>query len=88
MYNTHMNKFKFALESRGISPSDASAKGIPLATVQKHYYGSRNVGIKSVLKYEDILGIPRSELRPDLWPPAIATPATSPEASRGGGDAA
>ena len=87
MYNMRMNKFKLALESRGISPSDASAKGIPLATVQKHYYGSRNVGIKSVLKYEEILGIPRSELRPDLWPPTAA-PATALSSEEVGGDAA
>ena len=36
-----------------------------------------------------ILGIPRSELRPDLWPPdgLTATP-TTPPAAEGGEDAA
>lgn len=84
LYNAHMNKFKLALEQRGLSPADVAQKGALLTTVQKHFYGSRNVGPVSAILYEQLIGIPRSELRPDLWPPATATPATQ----RGGEDAA
>lgn len=82
-----MNKFKLALKERGLSPADVAQKGALLTTVQKHFYGSRNVGPASAILYEQILGIPRSELRPDLWPPTAA-PATSPSSEEGGGDAA
>lgn len=30
--------------------------------------------------YEQVLGIPRSELRPDLWPPDITAIPTTPPA--------
>ena len=64
-----MNTLKLALERRGFSMSDAARKGIPLATIAKHCNGEREIGLKAVLRYENLLGIPRSELRPDLWPP-------------------
>lgn len=87
-----MNRLKLALQSRGLTPSEAAKTGLSLTTVQKHYYGSREVGPMYALKYERILGIPRSELRPDLWPPdgLTATPTTPPEPERseGGEDAA
>ena len=63
-----MNTLKNALEKRGISMCEASRKGIPLTTIVKHCNGNRQLGIKATLRYEALLGIPRSELRPDLWP--------------------
>ena len=66
--------------------------GVPFHNIYKQYKGERGVGPNSALLYERILGIPRSELRPDLWPPdaLTATPTTPPEPehSEGGGDAA
>ena len=64
-----MKYLKLALERRGLSMSDAARKGIPLSTIAKHCNGERELGLKAVLRYERLLGIPRSELRPDLWPP-------------------
>lgn len=64
-----MKYLKLALERRGLSMSDAARKGIPLSTIAKHCNGERELGLKAVLRYESLLGIPRSELRPDLWPP-------------------
>ena len=44
----------------------------------QHYTGRRKVTAEQAMKYERVLGIPRSELRPDLWPPTEAAPATPP----------
>lgn len=62
--------FRKALDSRGITRMDAvRATRITHMTVYMHYDGRRKVKAEQALKYEDALGIPRSELRPDLWPP-------------------
>lgn len=45
--------------------------GVPFHNIYKQYKGERGVGPNSALLYERILGIPRSELRPDLWPPEV-----------------
>ena len=63
-----MNTLRKALEKRSISIAEASKRGIPLTTIAKHCNGDRQLGVKAVLRYEELLGIPRSELRPDLWP--------------------
>jgi len=71
VYSVRMNTTNFAkaLNGRGISVSEAARKpGCKRATVYKHYTGERNVGAMAALIYEQALGIPRSELRPDLWP--------------------
>ena len=64
-----MNTLKNALKKRGISMCEASRKGIPLTTIVKHCNGNRQIGVMATLRYEELLGIPRSELRPDIWPP-------------------
>ncbi len=51
--------------------NDVSKKGIDYSTVRKHFVGTRGIGPRYALLYERLLGIPRSELRPDLWPPNI-----------------
>ena len=45
---------------------EASKQGLPYSTVRKHWLGERELGLKSVIRYEQILGIPRSELMPEL----------------------
>lgn len=57
--------------------------GYPYPTVWRHASGKRNVSPEAALRYERTLGIPRSELRPDLWPPEDGTsssPAPAKEA--------
>lgn len=65
------NTLKIALDVRGLTVLEASKKGAPYQTLRKQYLGERAVGWKSALRYESILGIPRSELRPDLWPAPV-----------------
>ena len=40
------------------------------STVLHHCKGIRIISAESAVKYAHGLGIPLSELRPDLWPPA------------------
>ena len=79
-----MNTLKIALDQRVMTCREAARLGVPYHNIFKQYKGKRGVGPKSAILYELILGIPRSELRPDLWPTATATPATQ----RGGEDVA
>ena len=72
-----MNTLKLALDSRGLTCLEAAKRGVPYHNIFKQYRGLRGVGPRSAILYERILGIPRSELRPDLWPPTTP-PATSP----------
>lgn len=44
--------------------------GISYPTFFQHLTGTRRVSPEMAIFYEEKLGIPRSELRPDLWPPA------------------
>lgn len=87
MYNYGMNMLKLALERRGLTVADvarqAAIAGIPLTTFYKHCSGKRTLGEKAVLRYERLLGIPRYELRPDLWPwpPIAAIPRTKRESA-------
>lgn len=60
---------------------EASKQGLPYSTVRKHWLGERELGLKSVIRYEQILGIPRSELMPELFTPAVPSiPSESEEA--------
>ena len=59
---------------------EASKQGLPYSTVRKHWLGERELGLKSVIRYEQILGIPRSELMPELFTPA--SPAFPPNPKR------
>ena len=74
-----MNTLKKALEKRGLTCLTASRLGAPYQTLYKQYRGERNIGVQSALLYERLLGIPRHELRPDLWPPAFPNTPTAPE---------
>ena len=67
--------------SRGLSCKAVAKTGLRYQTVWLHFHGLRNIGVKSALRYEAVLGIPRSELRPDLWPPGGITSPT-PTASK------
>ncbi len=71
-----MNTLKKAFERRGLTCIEAARLGAPYQTLYKQYRGDRNVGVQSALLYEQLLGIPRSELRPDLWPPAAPSTPT------------
>ena len=61
--------------------SACSSRG--LNAVYRHCKADK-IPAEAAAEYSEAFGIPRSELRPDLWPPATATPATQ----RGGEDAA
>lgn len=52
------------------------------STVLQHCKGSRLISAESAVKYSQGLGIPLSELRPDLWPPdSAAGPSPSAKAA-------
>lgn len=59
--------------------------GLIYQTVWQHFNGLRRIKAEQAIKYERILGIPRSELRPDLWPPdkLTASPTTPPAECEG-----
>lgn len=56
-----------ALRARGLSMRAASRLGIPYLTIVQHCNGSRKISAESAIRYARSLGIPLSELRPDLW---------------------
>ena len=56
--------------ARGWAVAEISRKsGIPHTTLRQHLKGTRAISAEQALKYERLLDIPRSGLRPDLWPP-------------------
>lgn len=71
-----MNTLKQAFDRRGLTPAEAARKGGNYQTLWKQYRGERRVGPTAAMLYERLLGIPRSELRPDIWPPT--EPPTTP----------
>lgn len=54
------------------------------ATVCQHCNGKRGISPDSARKYHQALGIPLSELRPDIWPPTATTPTESESGARDG----
>lgn len=59
-----------ALKTRGLSINEVHKKyGIPYDRIWSHCTGRRSISPEMALEYEKLLNIPRSELRPDLWPP-------------------
>ena len=63
---------KSAMDRRGLKLKDLIGKdGICYAHACRHYSGERAVSAEYAVKYEAQLGIPRYELRPDLWSPAM-----------------
>ena len=67
MYSMPMKTFKQLLRDYGYTLREAAAKGIPYDTLAKHAQGARRVGALAAARYERLLGILKSELRPDLW---------------------
>jgi DNA-binding transcriptional regulator YdaS (Cro superfamily) len=78
VHNAGMNNFRRALDKRGLTPSLAAKSGLNYSTLLKVYKGARRVTAESAVLYERALGIPRWELRPDLWdPPHHPNPRTA-----------
>lgn len=71
-----MNKLQELISTRGLSLQQvADATGIKYSTVFRHADGSRNISGEMAVLYERGLGVPRAELRPDLFgdlPPAVS----------------
>lgn len=83
-YNYHMSTpLNDILRKRGLRIADASRmSGIPYVTIAQHVRGTRGISAVQAIKYELLLGIPRSKLRPDLWPPdPTADPSPSAKAA-------
>lgn len=82
----HMKNFvREALDKRGITPKEAHRRGMPYQSVYRQYHGARRPSGEYAIIYEQVLGIPRSELRPDLWPPDLTATPTTPPAGEGEG---
>lgn len=65
-----MSLLKDAFDRRGLKCKDLCNKpGLNYTCAYRHYNGMAEISPEYAIKYEDIFGIPRSELRPDLWPP-------------------
>lgn len=64
-YNYHMSTpLNGILRKRGLRIADASRmSGIPYVTIAQHVRGTRGISAVQAIKYELLLGIPRSELR-------------------------
>ena len=67
-YLIAMEKIQDVFAKYGVSPKSASKKGLPYCTLWQQIKGMRSIGVRCALRYEKVLGIPRWELRPDLWP--------------------
>ena len=78
----HLNKIKIMNTSfcklfleRGLTAASASRiSGIPYVTILQHIKGTRGVSPELAKQYEKLLGIPKSKIRPDLWPPEQPEP--------------
>ena len=57
-----------------------------LNAVYRHCRGEK-ISAESAVLYAKTLGIPRSEIRPDLWPPTEAASTTRPGGEEGEHDA-
>ena len=77
---------KKSFDCRGWLVSVVSREaGLPYTTLWQHYTGRRKITAEQAMKYERVLGIPRSELRPDIWPPTEAAPTTRSGGTAGNG---
>lgn len=78
-----MATLKEAMDRRGLQLKDLrTIADIDYSYARKHYIGTAQVSAEYAVKYEAQLGIPRYELRPDLWSPAMFRfLAPSPEAT-------
>lgn len=66
------NYAKIALDKYGLTPMEAHKRGMPYQSVYRQYHGQRKPSGEYALLYEKFLGIPRNEIRPDIWPPEPA----------------
>lgn len=64
---------KDIFKEHGLDVKQAGLRGINCNTLQKHLSGERRLKAETALRYERLLGIPRWELRPDLWEPPKKT---------------
>ena len=61
-----------ALKEKGLDIMDAAKfSGISYSTIYQHCIGKRDISPKMAIKYEKIFKIPKSFLRPDIWPPEV-----------------
>jgi len=49
------------LTEHGLTMSDVISRGIPQGTVAAHYYGAREISLRSARRYADLLGIPLAD---------------------------
>ena len=67
-----MDTLKQIFERYGLTMADAVKAGCPYHALYKQLKGERAVGVVCALRYHKVLGIPLSELRPDIWPEKIS----------------
>lgn len=63
-----MDTLKQVFERHGLTLADAVRMGVPYHALYKQLRGERSVGVVCAMRYHKVLGIPLSELRPDIWP--------------------
>lgn len=67
--NQLMKTVKEIFERYGVTRAECQRRGISYQTANAHWLGLRVVSAKAAIRYEKLMGIPRWELRPDLWEP-------------------
>ena len=73
-----METVKDIFKRYGFEPKSAAKLGIPYCTIWQQLSGRRKIGAMAAVRYEKVLGIPRWEMRPDLWPPPCAAAKKDP----------
>ena len=64
-----VSALKKAFDARGLQMKDLSGvPGLCYSLARRHYIGEKNLTARYAIIYERLFGIPRAELRPDLWP--------------------
>lgn len=64
-----MKTVKEIFKRYGVTCAECRRRGISYQTAYAHYRGRRKVKPEQALRYEKLMGIPRWELRPDIWEP-------------------
>lgn len=70
----------------GVTALSAYKAGMSYQTVWCHLRGTRKVSAQNALNYERLVGIPRWELRPDLWESPLEPVSTKPTAEKTAND--
>lgn len=64
-----ISALKKAFDARGLQKKDlCGVPGLCYSLARRHYTGEKNLTARYAVIYERLFGIPRAELRPDLWP--------------------